>query len=111
MKPINDLCSQCGFKLDPNNPSESVCPACGADPGDRGELVHDLHLAAALDDGAVSAERRQATGSILDAEVSAEPEVIYCPDPELDFAIAEAESLMQALTEGPILIAGNRLVN
>jgi hypothetical protein len=40
-----------------------------------------------------------------------EPEIDYAPDPELDLAIADAEALMRALTELPILVAGNRLIN
>jgi len=27
MKPTNQVCPECGFRLDPDNPSESVCPA------------------------------------------------------------------------------------
>lgn len=111
MKPTNHLCPQCGFRLDPDNPSEAVCPACGADPRDGRELTQDLHLAAVLDDAAAPPEALQAAKDILDAGVSAEPEIVYSPDPELDFAIADAEAVMDSLTKGPVLVAGNRLVN
>jgi len=111
MKPTNHLCPQCGFSLDPDNPSESVCPACGADPLDERNKTQDLHLAAILDDAAASAETLQAAKDILDAGASAEPEIVYSPDPELDFAIADAEAVMDSLTKGPILVAGNGLVN
>jgi len=111
MKPTNHLCPQCGFRLDPDNPSESVCPACGADPHDARSLTQDLVLAAVPDDASASAETLQAARDILDTGVSAEPEIVYSPDPELDFAIADAAAVMESLTEGPILIAGNRLVN
>jgi hypothetical protein len=40
-----------------------------------------------------------------------EPEIDYVPDPELDLAIADGEALREALTEGPILVAGNTLIN
>jgi hypothetical protein len=40
-----------------------------------------------------------------------EPEIDYVPDPELDLRNCRCEALMHALTEGPILVAGNRLIN
>jgi len=48
---------------------------------------------------------------VLDFDAAMEPEIDYVPDPELDLAIADGEALMHALTEGPILVAGNRLIN
>ena len=47
----------------------------------------------------------------FDFDAAMEPEIDYVPDPELDLAIADGEALMAALTEGPILVAGNRLIN
>jgi hypothetical protein len=44
-------------------------------------------------------------------EVSTEPEVAYSPDPELDFVIGDAEALMLALMDGPVLVAGNGFIN
>ena len=110
MKPINQLCPQCGFRLDPDNPSESVCPACGTDPHDGHRPLPDLCLAAVLEDTA-SAETLHTSNDILGADVFGEPEVAYAPDPELDLAIDDAEGLLKALTDGPVLVAGNSLVN
>ena len=50
-------------------------------------------------------------GEVLGWDAPVEPEIDYVPDPELDLAIADAEALREALTEGPILVAGNRLIN
>jgi len=111
MKPTKPLCPQCGFRLDPDNPSEPVCPACGADPNDGCWLAQDLRLAAVLEDAAVFAETFERANYVFGSEVSAEPEVGYAPDPELDFLIGDAESLKQALMEGPVLVAGNGLIN
>ena len=111
MKPSNYLCPQCGFGLDPDNPSEPVCPSCGADPRDACRLSQDLYLAAVLEDAAALAEMLPTTSDILGAQVSGEPEIAYSPDPELDFVIGDAEALMQVLTGGPVLVAGNTLVN
>jgi hypothetical protein len=111
MKPTNHLCLQCGFSLDPDNISEAVCPACGADPHAGRSLTQNLGLAAVLDDASASAETLQAAKDILDAGVSAEPEIAYSPDPDLDFVITDAAAVMESLTEGPIVVAGNRLVN
>ena len=110
MKLTNQLCPQCGFRLDPDNPSESVCPACGTDPHDGHRPLPDLCLAAVLEDAA-SAETLQIANEILDADALGEPELAYAPDPELDLAIDDAEGLLKALTDGPVLVAGNSLVN
>lgn len=110
MKPTNLLFPQCGFRLDPDNPSELVCPACGSDPHDGHRPLPDLCLAAILADAA-STERLQTANEILDADALGEPEVAYAPDPELDLAIDDAEGLLNALTDGPVLVAGNSLVN
>ena len=111
MKPTNHLCPRCGFRLDPDNPSESVCPACGADPNDGCWPEQDLRLAAVLEEAAAFAQTLQNTNDILGWEVSAEPDVAYAPDPELDFVIGDAEALMLALMDGPVLVAGNGLIN
>ena len=47
----------------------------------------------------------------LGAGAFGEPDNAYTPDPELDFAIDDAEGLWKALTDGPVLVAGNGLVN
>jgi len=67
-------------------------------------------LAAVLEDAA-SAETLHTANKILDADAHGEPEVAYVPDPELDLAIDDAEGLLKALTDGPVLVAGNSLVN
>ena len=48
---------------------------------------------------------------VLGWDAPMEPEIDYVPDPELDLAIADGEALREALTEGPILVAGNTLIN
>ena len=68
-------------------------------------------MAAVLADGTAFAETLQTANDVPGSEPSDEPDVGYLPDPELDFVIGEAEALMQALSHGPVLIAGNRLVN
>jgi len=110
MKPSNDLCPQCGFRVDPDNPSASVCPACGRDPQDARSLTVD-HRPALLGDATAFAETLQTANEVLGSELSDEPEVGYLPDPELDFVIGEAEALMRALSNGPVLVAGNSLVS
>ena len=104
-------CPECGFELDPDNESQVVCPACGADPTGELRLEDDPALAAALDDGVAFAEAPVDLPDMLGENAPMEPEVDYVPDPELDLAIADAEALREALTEGPILVAGNRLIN
>src|SRR5438874_5526246 len=110
MKPTNQLCPQCGFRLDPDNPSEPVCPACGTDPHDGHRPLPDLCLATVPADAA-SAETHHTANEILDADALGEPEVAYAPDPELVLAIDDAEGLWKALTDGPVMVAGNSLVN
>ena len=105
------LCPECGFRLDPYNESQAVCPACGADPNTPVRLNDDLSIAAALADGEGFGEAPVTLSDVLDLDAAMEPEIDYVPDPELDLAIADGEALMCALTEGPILVAGNRLIN
>jgi hypothetical protein len=71
----------------------------------------DFNIAAALEDGEAYAEVPVTLRDVLDSDSAMEPEIDYVPDSELDLAIADGESLMHALTEGPILVAGNRLIN
>ena len=105
------LCPECGFRLNPYNESQAVCPACGANPNTPVRPNDDFNIAAALEDGEAYAEAPVTLSDVLDFDAAMEPEIDYVPDPELDFAIADAEALMQSLTEGPILVAGNRLIN
>jgi uncharacterized Zn finger protein (UPF0148 family) len=76
-------CPVCGFRLDPMNDSQLVCPACGIDP-------------------------RQ-TVPREDNDEPIEPDIDSRL--ELEVMIADGEALLSALTEGPILIAGNKLIN
>ena len=102
-------CPECGFKIDSANESQVMCPACGADPTPRPD--HDSELAAAFEDGAAFAETPAPLAEALADPASTGLEVDYIPDPELDLAIADGEVLMHALTEGPTLVAGNKLIN
>ena len=58
-----------------------------------------------------SRKRRVTLTQVLGWDAPMEPEIDYVPDPELDLAIADGEALREALTEGPILVAGNTLIN
>jgi hypothetical protein len=104
-------CPTCGFKLDPNNESQVVCPACGADPKNPLRPEDGPEFAAALEDGAAFAEAPVSLTDVLGGDTPLEPEIDYVPDPDLELMIADAEALRAALTEGPVLIAGNKLVN
>jgi len=104
-------CPECGFRFDPNNTSQAVCPACGTDPTDPLRQDDDSNVAAAFEDGDAFAEAPVTLAEVLGWDAPVEPEIDYVPDPELDFAIADAEALMQSLREGPILVVGNRLIN
>ena len=104
-------CPECGFRLDPYNESQVVCPACSADPSTPVVPGDDPELTAAFEDGEAFAEVPVTLNEVLGGEDPMEPEIDYVPDPLLDFAIADAEALWEALTEGPILVAGNRLIN
>ena len=68
-------------------------------------------LAAALEDAAAFAEVPVSLAEVLSEDAPMEPEIDYVPDPDLDIAIADGEALREALTEGPILVAGNGLIN
>jgi len=105
------LCPHCGFRLDPYNESQAVCPACGADPNTPTRLDDDYSLSAALEDGEAFAEAPVTLNEVFALDAPMDPEIDYVSDPELDLAIADGEALMHALTEGPILVAGNRLIN
>ena len=105
------LCPHCGFRLDPYNESQAVCPACGADPNTPTRLDDDYSLSAALEDGEAFAEAPVTLNEVFVLDAPIDPEIDYVPDPELDFAIADAEALMQSLREAPILVAGNSLIN
>jgi hypothetical protein len=49
---------------------------------------------------------------VLEGDAALEQEFdYYVADPDLELIIADAEGLRAALIEGPILVAGNKLVN
>lgn len=102
-------CPECGFKFDPINESQVVCSACGADPnncpGDGPETV------AALEDGAAFMDAPVSMPEVLERHLPIEPEIEYAADPYVELIIADAEAIKAALTEGPILVAGNKLIN
>ena len=104
-------CPECGFRFDPDNESQMVCPTCGGDPNCSMQVDDDSKLATALEDAAAFAEVPVSLAEVLSEDAPMEPEIDYVPDPELDLAIADGEALREALTEGPILVAGNTLVN
>jgi hypothetical protein len=60
----------------------------------------DFSIAAALEDGEAFAEAPATLSDLLDFDAAMESEIDYVP-----------EALMHALTEGSILVAGNRLIN
>ena len=86
-------------------------PRCGADPTSSLRPDDGSELAAAFEDGEAFAEAPVTLTEVLGWDAPMEPEIDYVPDPELDLAIADGEALREALTEGPILVAGNRLIN
>jgi len=104
-------CLECGFKFDPDNESQVVCPACGADPNSPVRRDDDAKLAAAFEDAAAFAETPMSLVELLTGDAPLEPEIVYAPDPGLDFVIADGAALREALTEGSVLVAGNKLIN
>ncbi len=102
-------CPECGFRTDSANESQVVCPACGADPTLRQD--DDSELAAASEEGAAFAQTPVSLADVLVDYASTDPEIDYVADPELDVVIADGEALLQALMEGPVLVAGNKLIN
>jgi len=104
-------CPECGFKLDPVNESQQVCPACGRDPIRCEQMEDDSGIAAALADVASMADHLPLPSQGMEEAVALDPEVDYPPDPELDMIFADAEAYIKALFGGPILVAGNHLIN
>jgi len=101
-------CPECGFRFDAINESQVVCPACGADPRSGLPPESDPETAAALDDAEAFAD---SLAEVLEGDASLEQELDYVADPDLELIIADADALRAALVEGPILVAGNKLVN
>ncbi len=104
-------CSECGFRFDAINESQVVCPACGTDPRSGLPPESDPETAAAFEDAEALAEMSISLAEELEGD-PLEPEVdYYVSDPDLEIVIADAEALRAALVGGPILVAGNKLVN
>ena len=105
-------CPECGFTFDAINQSQVVCPACGTDPRSGLPPEFDPETAAAFEDAEAFAEAPTSLSEVLERDARLEPEVdYYVSDPDLELIIADAEALRAALAEGPILVAGNKLVN
>ena len=105
-------CPECGFRLDAINESQLVCPACGTDPRSSLPPESDLETAAALDDAEAFAEASISLTEVLEGDAPLEQEFdYYVTDPDLELIIADADALRAAIVEGPILVAGNKLVN
>jgi hypothetical protein len=105
---LDTQCPECGFRFDPINESQVVCPACGADPNNRPE--DDPGIVAAFEDGAAFVEAPVSMSDVLGGDLP-ELEIEYAADPYVALIIADAEAIGAALTEGPILVAGNKLIN
>ena len=105
-------CPECGFRFDAINESQVVCPACGTDPRSGLPPESDPENAAAFEDAEAFAEASISLAELLEGDAPLEQELDdYVSDPDLELIIADAEALKAALVEGPILVAGNRLVN
>lgn len=109
---LETRCPECGFRFDPLNESQVVCPACGTDPCSGLPPEFDPETAAAFEDAEAFAAAPTSLAAVLEGDAPLEPEVEdYVPDPDLELIIADAEALRAALVEGPILVAGNKLIN
>ena len=105
-------CPECGFRFDAINESQVVCPACGTHPRSGLPPESDPETAAAFEDAEALAEVPMSLAELLEAYAPVEQEVdYYVSDPDLELIIADAQALRAALVEGPILVAGNKLVN
>ncbi len=104
-------CSECGFRLDPVNESQQACPACGRDPISCEAVGDSSGIAAVLADVATLADHLPLPPHDMEEPMVDDSEVAYLPDPELDLILTDAEAYINALFEGPILVAGNHLIN
>lgn len=103
-------CSECGFRLDPDNESQQVCPACGRDPIRSEGMEYDPEITAALADVAILADQPPLPQNMEEA-LPVDSAADYPSDPEMDQIIAEAEAYIKARFEGLILVSGNQLIN
>ena len=107
---LEQRCSECGFRLDPDNESQQVCPACGRDPIRWEAVEYDSEITAALAVRAILGDQPPLPQSMEEA-LPVDSDVDYLSDPELDQIMAQAEADIRARFEGPILVAGNQLIN
>jgi len=109
---LETWCPECGFRFDAINESQVVCPACGTYPRSGLPPESDPENAAAFEDAEAFSEASISRAEVLEGDAPLELELDdYVSDPDLELIIADAEALKAALVEGPILVAGNRLVN
>ena len=105
-------CPECGFRFDAINESQVVCPACGTDPRSGLPPESDPETPAALDDAEAFVPASISLAEVLEGDAPLEQEFdYYVADPDLELIIADADVLRAAMVEGPILVAGNKLVN
>ena len=109
---LETWCPECGFRFDAINESQVVCPACGTDPRSALPPESDPETGAAFEDAEAFAEASICLAEVLEGDAPLEQELeYYVADPDLELIIADAAALKAALMEGPILVAGNKLVN
>ena len=109
---LETWCPECGFRFDAMTESQAVCPACGTDPRSGLLPESDPETAAAFEDAEAFADAPMALAEGLEVDAPLEPEFDdYVADPDLELIIADGDALRVALVEGPILVAGNKLIN
>ena len=109
---LETWCPECGFRFDAVNETQLVCPACGTDPRSGLPPESDPETADTFEDAEAFAEALMSLAEMLEGDAPLEPEDdYYVSDPDLELIIANAGALRAALVEGPILVAGNKLIN
>lgn len=109
---LETRCPECGFRFDAINESQVVCPACGTDPRSGLPPDSDPETASAFEDAEAFAGASISLAEVLEGDAPLEPEVgYYVSDLDLELIIADAEALRETLVKGPILVAGNKLIN
>jgi len=86
-------CRGCGFKIDPLNESQLICPACGTAPDHIPALEDELDISAALEDGAAFAAEPVTRTATLEADEPIGSDVDLVPDDELELAVAKGKRL------------------
>ena len=104
-------CSECGFRLDPINESQQVCPACGRDPIRCEGEANGSGIAAALADVVSLTDHFPRRLQGMEQALAVDSEVHYIPDPEFDLILADVEAWVKALFESAFPISGNHRTN